>query len=155
MKVFKYRFEKILMSKEKTEKEIKKVFDNLKKEIETEKKKLSIALEKEFLLRQSMAKLANSGLHTYKDISDIKTYNMNLMYLSEYISRTKDRIQELETKMNEVKNLLIEAKKETKIYKKLREKEEKKHDLLMKQEEQKIIDDNAIFKFKTNIIEFN
>jgi flagellar FliJ protein len=155
MKIFKYRFEKILKSKEKTENEIKKILDTLKKEIDSEKKKLLIALEKESLMRQSMAKISRNGLRTHESISDIKTHHMYLMYMSEYISRKKEKINELESKMDEVRNMLMEARMEKMTYQKLRDRDAKKHDMLEKQEEQKITDDYAIFRFRTNLTGLN
>jgi flagellar FliJ protein len=145
---FKYRFEKILKNKELNEDEIKKQCDSVKALISLEKIKLSVAAEKEVLMRQTMLKSASSGKHTIQDMNEIKSFHTYIVYLEEFMKRKKEQIAALEAKLEGLHNELTAARVEKMTYEKIRERDEKIFGDAENRDEQKASDEYAVFKFR-------
>jgi flagellar FliJ protein len=150
MSDFKYRFETVLRNKERMEQDISAQCRAMKELIERETGKLNEAMDKEKSTGKSMAAKRNMQAQNIQEIQEIRMYDTYLIYLAEFIEKKKDEIRELNAKLKNTQRLLMEARREKLTFEKLKERDIEKHSDMLAAEEQKMLDESALFRFRAH-----
>lgn len=134
---YSFKMEKVLEYKNSVEK--KKVEDYAK---------INILLSKEKEHLDSLESEYNSNAG--KKAVSVNEMKMNLMYrekLKNQLTSQKRKVDEIETKLEDARGNLIEARKDRKIIEKLKEKDKEKFDAELASREQKELDDLSVMKY--------
>jgi flagellar FliJ protein len=148
MSDFRYRFETVLRNKERVEQDMAAQCRAVKELIELETGKRNEAIDKEKAIGLSMAAKRNMQVQSIQEIQEIRMYDTYLIYLAEFIEKKKDEIRELNAKLKNHQRLLMEARREKMTFEKLKERDIEKHSDMLAAEEQKMLDESALFRFR-------
>lgn len=110
--------------------------------------KINILLSKEKEHLDSLESEYNSNAG--KKAVSVNEMKMNLMYrekLKNQLTSQKRKVDEIETKLEDARGNLIEARKDRKIIEKLKEKDKEKFDAELASREQKELDDLSVMKY--------
>ncbi len=110
--------------------------------------KINIMLSKEKEHLDSLESEYNSNAG--KKAVSVNEMKMNLMYrekLKNQLTSQKRKVDEIETKLEDARGNLIEARKDRKIIEKLKEKDKEKFDAELASREQKELDDLCVMKY--------
>jgi flagellar FliJ protein len=110
--------------------------------------KINILLSKEKEHLDSLESEYNSNAG--KKAVSVNEMKMNLMYrekLKNQLTSQKRKVDEIETKLEDARGNLIEARKDRKIIEKLKEKDKEKFDAELASREQKELDDISVMKY--------
>ncbi|SES67397.1 flagellar FliJ protein [Natronincola peptidivorans] len=145
---FSYRFNNILKIKEKIEEDKKHIFASEQKRLEIEKK----SLETLFIKRENTIDKWNKTINNDNivKISALQRASADIDYLKKALTEQKTRVEKRQEKLNESRKELIEAKKQTKIFEKLKEKDYEVFKILQSKNEAALIDQLVTYKSTVN-----
>ncbi|KAB3531385.1 flagellar export protein FliJ [Alkaliphilus serpentinus] len=136
-KEFSYRFETILNIKEKDEENKKILLGNATKALNKEREHLQLLLEKKTSLQQQWRSLGE--IRT--TIKDIKTFSNTIKYFEDLIKSQSNTVKNCEAKVNGCRLQLVDARKQTKIYSKIKEKDRSLYQYKLAKDEEVLVDE--------------
>ncbi|MGV8121227.1 MAG: flagellar export protein FliJ [Candidatus Xenobiia bacterium LiM19] len=145
MKKFRFAFENVLKQREILEKLAQKRYFDLKRKILLEQQRVTKTEEMIQNLRQEMMEIQkNDGKRmTARTLQD---YRSHLVYLDDTLLTIKGNINLLEKDMVSVRQALIHATQNKKIMVRLKEKAEKKHQVMVDSLDEKFMDEIATMR---------
>ncbi|AKL95481.1 flagellar export protein FliJ [Clostridium aceticum] len=145
---FVYRFNHILRIKEKIEESKKYEFADLQKHLEKEKSDLNKLMEKkQFVIEHWNEKTQQDSIVTIKTLQDCSN---NFQLVNNMIEKQAIKVKSYEWKLNQARVELVEAKKQTKIYEKLKEKDREVFISEQLKNEANLIDQLVTYKSTAN-----
>jgi len=140
---FKYQFETILNLKTRMEDMKKGELKLALEKLEREKQKL-VSLENEKELQHQILKEKQEGKFT---VEDLKLFNNYINALNKKIDYQVTMVAKEEKKVNKVREELIKASKEKKMFEKLKEKKLEEYMQEYYAQEQQVVDNIVSFKY--------
>ncbi|NBG87566.1 flagellar export protein FliJ [Isachenkonia alkalipeptolytica] len=135
-KSFSYRFENILDIKEKLENERKSELGKAVQRLEAAEKAL-----REWIERKKQAKDDwNKQARSVQKVRFFQQSGHNFEYFDKMIQRETRQVEERKKEVAEARKKLLNAKKDTKIFEKLKEKDYESHRLTEQRKENELID---------------
>ncbi|MCC5912027.1 MAG: flagellar export protein FliJ [Clostridiaceae bacterium] len=141
---FTYRFNNVLSLKEKLEENKKYEFATSKKKYDEENEKLNILFQKKEAMMDRWRGITESN-HVVT-IKELQNSSMNIKMVDDLVEKQKRAKEYQEENLNECRQRLVEAKKQTKIFEKLKEKDYEKFKDIISKSEASIIDQLVSYK---------
>lgn len=141
---FSYRFNNILKIKEKTEEDKINQLASDQKRLDKEKKSLQLLLDKKDCNLSKWKEITRDN--NVVSIKDLQNASMNIQSINHLVENQSVTVKKHESKLNESRNQLIEAKKQTKIFEKLKEKDYDHFKNIQLKNEATLIDQLVTFK---------
>ncbi|SDY91676.1 flagellar export protein FliJ [Tindallia californiensis] len=114
---FRFRFDSILAYKEKKEEKAKQIMSEAVKALEEERKKLNdLKIQHEMALERW-----KQDIKEQQKIYEVQIKSNQIQWLVDMIEIQKNKLTKAEVEVEKCRSLLIEAKKETKKFEKIRE----------------------------------
>ena len=135
-KSFSYRFENILDIKEKLENERKNQLGKAIQRLEAAERKLAEWIERKKQAEDDW----NEEATRVQKIRYFQQAENSFEYLDRMILRAKEEIEEREKEVQEARNKLMNAKKDTKIFEKIKEKDYEHYRVAEQRKESELID---------------
>lgn len=135
-KSFSYRFENILDIKGKLENERKNQLGKAVQRLEAAEKNLMQWIER----RKQAEDDWNDQARDVQKIRYFQQASHSFEYLDRMIQRQKEEIAEREKEVTEARKNLMNAKKETKVFEKIKEKDYESHRIVEQRKESELID---------------
>ncbi len=135
-KSFSYRFENILDIKEKLENERKNQLGKAVQRLEAAESKLHQWIERKYQAEEDW----NDQARDVRKIQFFQQAEHSFEYFERMIQRAKEEIEEREKEVTEARNKLMKAKKDTKIFEKIKEKDYESHRIVEQRKESELID---------------
>lgn len=136
-KRFSYRFESILNLKEKDEENKKIMLGNATQTLNSEKEQLYSLMEKQSSLQQQWR--AFGEIKT--TIKDLQTFSDKVKYLEGLVKKQINTVVDCETKVDGCRVQLVDARKQTKIYTKIKEKDIDQYQYKLAKNEEMLLDE--------------
>ncbi len=141
-KKFTFRFEPILSLKEKEEEAKKTELGFAAKKL----KKEEAALNELYNRKHNVASQLQEKTQEVLKVKDLQYYATKLQFVDNLINQQKIAVNKCENQVDHTRRLLIEAKKQTKIYDLLKDKEYEDFNYMQLKEEEAFIDQLVSFK---------
>ena len=143
MKKFYFQYDNILEFKKKNEESIKNRLGAAFSELEDEKKRLSELENNKHACYDNMNKLMLHGT----DIANLKVHDLFISKLNNKIELQTSSIYNCNSRIHQIRQELIKASKEVKVFEKLKEHHLVDHEYFEKKEEEKFIDQLVTYKY--------
>ncbi|MDR5658268.1 flagellar export protein FliJ [Serpentinicella sp. ANB-PHB4] len=141
MQHFKYRFQSLLNIKEKLEENKKLELGKALQNLEHEKKRLSDLIRK----REESIEQYRDKTSKIVSISTLKEASSNVYHFDSLINLQENKVKKKKSDVEVCKTGLALAKKETKMFEKIKEKDKIQHKYLLEKEEEEKIDSFVSF----------
>lgn len=141
---FSYRFDNILKLKEKAEEDKINQLAKDQKKLDTEKKSLQSLLEKKECNLDKWKEITKDN--NVVSIKDLQKASMAIQNINQQVNSQCVTVKKQEMMLNETRIQLIEAKKQTKIFEKLKEKDYENFQSIQLKNEANLIDQLVTFK---------
>ncbi|SNR89807.1 flagellar FliJ protein [Anaerovirgula multivorans] len=141
---FSYRFNNILKIKEKTEEDKINQLASDQKRLDKEKNSLQLLLDKKDCNLSKWKEITRDN--NVVSIKDLQNASMDIQSINHLVENQFVTVKKHELKLNESRNQLIEAKKQTKIFEKLKEKDYDYFKNIQLKNEATLIDQLVTFK---------
>lgn len=141
---FRFRLQTVLELKQKIEDEEKKKLAELLKVQAEEERKLKYLQDLEVQKRYELKEKQKEG---GIDVEELKLYSYLLKKMANDIVNQKLRLQEIYIRVEEQREILLEATKEKKTYEKLKERHHERFVQEEEEEERKLIDELSTIRY--------
>ncbi|GAB6088238.1 flagellar export protein FliJ [Alkaliphilus crotonatoxidans] len=139
---FTFRFEPILNLKEKEEEAKKTELGMAAKRLKEEE----AALYELYHRKHDVASQIQEKTQGVLKVKDLQFYATKLQFVDQLINQQKVAVSKCENQVDHTRKLLIEAKKQTKIYDLLKDKEYENYNYMQQKEEEAFVDQLVSFK---------
>ncbi|MBM7613658.1 flagellar export protein FliJ [Alkaliphilus hydrothermalis] len=139
---FSYRFETILNLKEKNEENEKNNLGIATKSLLQEEEHLTSLLQR----RHEVASEIRINSQKKLQIRDLQHYALKLEFIDGQINQQRTNVNQWENKVDQCRLQLMEAKKQTKIFNRIKEKDFEDHHYMELKDEEMFIDQLVSFK---------